>query len=55
MELQCIGTTISVAVNGTVIAVAEDGRYRSGRAFLAISGGDTAEARFDNLLVNEHR
>lgn len=55
IELDCVGTTIAVAVNGTTVLVVQDDRYAQGTLNMALAftfqPGLAGEARFDNLKV----
>ncbi len=53
IELTCTGTTISVRINGQVVASVQDGTHASGQFWLGAHAavGGTARVRFDNLVV----
>jgi hypothetical protein len=54
IEITCSGTTISAAINGTVVATVQDSTYASGALVIGVgarASGLTSEARFDNLLI----
>jgi hypothetical protein len=57
LELRCVGSTISAAINHVQVAVVEDGTYADGTLQFGVSADDSeplaAEARFDNLIVVE--
>jgi hypothetical protein len=54
-ELGCVGDTISASVNGTPVALVQDGTYKEGKLGLSASSftgsGKTIDARFDDLIV----
>ena len=55
VELSCVGPNISGRINGTEVASAQDGAYKSG-GLLVAAGADaggplTVEAHFRNLVV----
>lgn len=55
LELSCIGSTLTVKVNGTVVIQETDGRFTEGSAALQCGGDQNlaVECRFDNLLVTQ--
>lgn len=55
VELGCAGDTISVSINGSVVAAVQDGTYRSGTLWIGVraSDNDVAEARYDNLVLRQ--
>ena len=57
LELTCVGSTIVARINGTQVALAQDGTYASGYVAVVVERdeGIPLEARFDNLVVREAR
>jgi hypothetical protein len=54
VELTCVGTSISVSVNGVQAASARDDTYGSGNHALAAGlGGATSDARVSHLTVTQ--
>jgi hypothetical protein len=57
LELVCSGSTVAVFINGEQVAAVQDGIYASGTMSIGagalVGSSFTAEARFDNLFVNE--
>ena len=56
LELTCAGSTITAAINGTVVASVQDSTYTTGPLVIGVgarSSGLTSEARFDNLVVTQ--
>jgi hypothetical protein len=55
VELRCIGTTISVLLNGTVVTSAQDSTYASGshRIVAGAMNGGTSDARFSHLVITQ--
>jgi hypothetical protein len=54
LELTCAGSTITAAINGTVVATVQDSTYTSGSLVFGVgarASGLTSEARFDNLVI----
>jgi hypothetical protein len=53
IELSCVGSTISVTINGVELASVQDSTYLQGSAWVGIGGppGMTVEGHFDNLEV----
>jgi hypothetical protein len=50
--LSCVGTTISVLVNGVTVAAVTDDKYAEGRMWIGAYGSaTTADARLDNLVI----
>jgi len=53
LELGCVGSTITVAINEADVASVQDSTYSSGSSDIGIGGGaGIAEARFQNLAVS---
>ena len=55
LELTCVGSTIVARINGTEVASAQDGTYKSGHVAVVVERdeGIPLEARFDNLIARE--
>lgn len=55
LEITCSDTTITAAINGTIVATAQDSTYRAGSLTIGVGArGEpvlVTEARFDNLVV----
>ena len=51
VELSCVGSTISVTINGTQVVSLQDSTLKAGGFWIGVAAPTTAEARFDNLLV----
>lgn len=52
IELRCAGPTLSLFLNGTLVATAQDATYDSGRHYIR-AGVSTADARISHLIVTQ--
>jgi hypothetical protein len=57
LELRCVGTTISAAINGQAIVEQRDGTYTSGQALLGVAALNdsvtTSDVRFSKVVVTQ--
>ncbi len=51
VELACVGTTITAAINGVRVVLVHDDTYATGTLVLGLYGSGTLDGRFSNLAV----